>query len=113
MAPRRAGWKDHRGQGMVEYAVLLGLVAIGLVLALLLLRGGVGNVFGHANQAIEASSPGSADDGGTAGGAGAGSWGGGSGGSGGGPGGGGPSGGPGCGDGVGGGQGGGCHTGQQ
>lgn len=96
MAPRRAGWKDHRGQGMVEYAVILGLVAIGLVLALLLLRGGVGDVFGRANQAIEASTPGSAGDGGTAGGAGAGS-----------------GGGPGCGDGVGGGQGGGCHTGQQ
>jgi len=89
VAPRRASWRDDRGQGMVEYAVILGLVAIGLVLALLLLRGGVGNVFGRANQAIEAASPSSA--------------GGGSG----------PSGGAGCGDAVGGGQGGGCHTGQE
>jgi Flp pilus assembly pilin Flp len=91
---------------MVEYAVILGLVAIGLVLALLLLRGGVGNVFGHTNQAIEATNPSSASDDGTVSGAvgGAGAGAGGSGGT---------SGGPGCGDAVGGGQGGGCHTGQQ
>jgi len=106
VAPRRAGWKDHRGQGMVEYAVILGLVAIGLVLALLLLRGGVGDVFGRANQAIEATNPSSAGDGGTVSGAGGGAGAGAGGG-------GGPSGGPGCGDGAGGGQGGGCHTGQQ
>lgn len=118
MALRRAGWKDDRGQGLVEYAVIIGLVAMGLVVALSLLRGTLGNIFGRANQAIEATGQSSAGGGGTesgvGGGASVGPGGGGSGGSSDGPGGGGgPSGGPGCGNGAGGGQGSGCQTGQQ
>lgn len=38
------------GQGMVEYALIIALVAIALVAALTALSGGVGNVFNSITQ---------------------------------------------------------------
>jgi Flp pilus assembly pilin Flp len=81
--------RDTSGQGLVEYAILIAFVAVGLIGALILLRDAVGAVYAYTGNRIEqAATPsdpasGSADKG------------------------------KGCGDGVGGGQGaGGCAVGQ-
>lgn len=42
---------DEAGQGLVEYVIIVALVAIGLITAVVLLRNGVGHaVNGAANQ---------------------------------------------------------------
>lgn len=38
-------WSDESGQGLVEYALIIALVAIGLVAVLLVFRNSIGNVF--------------------------------------------------------------------
>ena len=37
--------RDEKGAGMVEYALLVALIGVLLIGALVLLRGGIGNVF--------------------------------------------------------------------
>ena len=37
--------EDESGQGMVEYALIIALVAVGLIAILLVLRNATGNVF--------------------------------------------------------------------
>jgi pilus assembly protein Flp/PilA len=37
-------WSDDSGQGLAEYALILGLVAVGLVLVLTAFRNEIGNV---------------------------------------------------------------------
>jgi pilus assembly protein Flp/PilA len=37
-------WNDESGQGLVEYALIIALVAVGLIAILLVLRNSVGNV---------------------------------------------------------------------
>jgi pilus assembly protein Flp/PilA len=44
----RALWSDDSGQGLVEYALIVALVAVGLIAILLILRNGIGNVFNNA-----------------------------------------------------------------
>lgn len=44
----RAFWTDESGQGLVEYALIIALVAVGLIAILLVLRNSVGNVFRNA-----------------------------------------------------------------
>jgi len=39
---------DESGQGLVEYALIIALVAVGLVAILLVLRNSIGNVFNNA-----------------------------------------------------------------
>lgn len=39
---------DESGQGLVEYALIIALVAVGLIAILLVLRNSVGNVFNNA-----------------------------------------------------------------
>ena len=51
----RAFARDRDGQGLVEYALILGLVAIGVVVALSFLSGGVGNVFEMVTDNLEAA----------------------------------------------------------
>ena len=48
MALVRSLWHDERGQGLVEYALIIALVAVGLIAILLVLRNSVGNVFRNA-----------------------------------------------------------------
>lgn len=38
-------WSDESGQGLVEYALIIALVAIGLTAVLLVFRNNIGNVF--------------------------------------------------------------------
>ena len=57
----RALWSDESGQGLVEYALIIALVAVGLIAILLVLRNGIGNVFNNAatqlNNAPSAAYP--------------------------------------------------------
>ena len=40
--------EDESGQGLVEYALIIALVAVGLIAILLVLRNSIGNVFKNA-----------------------------------------------------------------
>ena len=44
----RALWREDSGQGLVEYALIIALVAVGLIAILLVLRNSIGNVFNNA-----------------------------------------------------------------
>src|SRR5512135_1663729 len=44
----RSFWSDESGQGLVEYALIIALVAVGLIAILLVLRNSIGNVFNNA-----------------------------------------------------------------
>lgn len=47
-APR----EDEKGASMVEYGLLVGLIAIVVIGALTLLGGGISDLFGEAEQAV-------------------------------------------------------------
>ena len=44
--------RDEEGQGLVEYALIIVLVSVALVLALTALTGGISNAFNFAVSAI-------------------------------------------------------------
>jgi len=44
----RTFWSDESGQGLVEYALIIALIAVGLIAILLVLRNSIGNVFNNA-----------------------------------------------------------------
>jgi pilus assembly protein Flp/PilA len=44
---------DDTGQGLVEYALIIALVAVGLIAILLVLRNSIGDVFNNASEALE------------------------------------------------------------
>jgi pilus assembly protein Flp/PilA len=48
----QAFWSDETGQGLVEYALIIALVAIGLIAILLVLRNSIGDVFNNAAAAL-------------------------------------------------------------
>jgi pilus assembly protein Flp/PilA len=43
---------DESGQGLVEYALIIALVAIGLIAILTLFRNAIGNVFNTSKNAL-------------------------------------------------------------
>ena len=45
--------RDERAAGLVEYALIIAVVAVGVILALLFLAGGIGGVFEMASDAME------------------------------------------------------------
>ena len=49
----QAFWSDDTGQGLVEYALIIALVAVGLIAILLILRNSIGDVFNNASEALE------------------------------------------------------------
>ena len=44
--------KDESGQGLVEYALIIALVAIGLIAILVVFRNAIGNVFKKASKEL-------------------------------------------------------------
>ena len=46
---------DESGQGLVEYALIIALVANGLIVILTLLRNSIGNVFNTSKNALDAA----------------------------------------------------------
>jgi pilus assembly protein Flp/PilA len=44
--------RDESGQGLVEYALIIALVAIGLIVILTLLRNSIGNVFNETKNQL-------------------------------------------------------------
>ena len=40
-------WNDESGQGLTEYALIIALVAIGLIAILIIFRNEIGDVFSH------------------------------------------------------------------
>jgi pilus assembly protein Flp/PilA len=46
---------DESGQGLVEYVLIIALVAIGLVAAMLIFRNAIGNTFTNITQELEAA----------------------------------------------------------
>ncbi len=49
----KALWNDEQGQGLTEYALLLALVALGLIVLLGNYRGAIGNVFRNATTTLD------------------------------------------------------------
>ncbi len=45
--------KDESGQGLVEYVLIIALVAIGLVLALTVFRNQIGQTFDNINSQLQ------------------------------------------------------------
>ena len=48
---------DESGQGLVEYALIIALVAVGLIAILLVLRNSIGNVFKNAASQLNNAPP--------------------------------------------------------
>jgi pilus assembly protein Flp/PilA len=44
---------DESGQGLVEYALIIALVAIGLIAILVLFRNAIGNVFNTSKNTLD------------------------------------------------------------
>ena len=49
----QAFWSDESGQGLVEYALIIALVAVGLIAILLILRNSIGDVFNNTSEALQ------------------------------------------------------------
>jgi pilus assembly protein Flp/PilA len=52
----QALWSDEQGQGLTEYALLLALVALGLIILLGNYRDAIGNVFRNSADTLNAHS---------------------------------------------------------
>jgi pilus assembly protein Flp/PilA len=48
----RAFWNDESGQGLAEYALLLGLIVVGVVLIIKGMGGHIKNIFSKANNSL-------------------------------------------------------------
>jgi pilus assembly protein Flp/PilA len=49
-------WNDEEGQGLTEYALLIALVSLGLILLLGRYRNAIGNVFRNATTVLNGNS---------------------------------------------------------
>lgn len=51
----KALWSDDRGQGLTEYALLIALVSLGLIVLLGSYRTALGNVFRNARNVLNSN----------------------------------------------------------
>jgi pilus assembly protein Flp/PilA len=51
-ATLQALWNDEQGQGLTEYALLIALISLGLILLLGSYRNALGNVFRNARNVL-------------------------------------------------------------
>lgn len=49
--------KDDKGQGMVEYGLIIALIAIAVIAAVTALGGNLRNIFEHINNSIKDVTP--------------------------------------------------------
>ena len=59
LATLKSFLSDDSGQGLVEYALIIALVAIGLIAILILFRNSIGNVFNESRNRLNNSPSGS------------------------------------------------------
>jgi pilus assembly protein Flp/PilA len=50
-----AMWNDETGQGLVEYALIIALVSIGLILALTVLKNAIQTIFQKIGNTLNAN----------------------------------------------------------
>lgn len=50
-------WTDESGQGLTEYALIIALVSIGLILILIIFRNAIGDVFSKIKDELDTASP--------------------------------------------------------
>ena len=55
-AALQALWKDEQGQGLTEYALLIALVSLGLILLLGSYRNALGNIFRNTRNVLQNNS---------------------------------------------------------
>lgn len=48
----RAFWRDEQGQGMVEYALVIIVIAMAIIFMLVIMRGQIGNFFSNVGNAL-------------------------------------------------------------
>ena len=46
-------WTDESGQGLTEYALIIALVAVGLILILVIFRDAIGDVFSKVKEELD------------------------------------------------------------
>jgi Flp pilus assembly pilin Flp len=53
--PPRSGsfWSDESAQGLVEYVLIIGLVAVGLMLIIVAFRDAIGRFFGTVSDSLD------------------------------------------------------------
>jgi pilus assembly protein Flp/PilA len=51
----KALWSDDSGQGLAEYALLLGLIVVGVVVLIQGMGVSIKNIFGRANTELQAA----------------------------------------------------------
>ena len=51
----KAMWNDESGQGLVEYALIIALVSIGLILALTVLKNAIQTIFEKIGNTLNAN----------------------------------------------------------
>ena len=51
----KALWSDDSGQGMVEYALIIALIAIGLIAILVFMRNRTGDVYQAVSDSLQAA----------------------------------------------------------
>ena len=45
--------KDEDGQGMVEYAIIIGCIAVAAIIILVAMRGKISNLFSKTNEGLD------------------------------------------------------------
>lgn len=48
-------WSDESGQGLVEYVLIIALVAVGLIAIMVLFRNSIGNTFKNVKEKLDAA----------------------------------------------------------
>ena len=51
-------WKDESGQDLAEYAILLGLITIALIVLITAFSGAIGNLFENATETLDGAAGG-------------------------------------------------------
>ena len=49
--------KDEEGQGMVEYGLIIALIAVALIATLQTTKGKIGDVFGRVDEGLDSAKP--------------------------------------------------------